>query len=269
MAGNRGNGKRSIDDKEVAKNGCSPSDIERIFKRLEKLDALEAEVLELKTQLKEKDERITFLERRVDEVKEQGELITSLEGRIEDLEQYTRKEDVIITGIQIDRKYAEVAAAAAAQAKNDKEKNSGKDKKGKQKNDAEQQSNVAVELNNIVEDQVIEFLNSKGVYIKKDEIAACHTLGKPTNNGLQKIIMRFANRRSKAKVMITAKKLKGTGVFINEHLTRRTAEIAKAARDLRREGKILSTFTRDCKVIVKKNDEKYVTVKDLADLSVF
>jgi len=148
-----------------------------------------------------------------------------------------------------------------------------KNKKGQQSDtETDQQtdtSNANAELNNIVEKQVIELLNSKGVYVKEDDVAACHTLGKPDENRFQKIIMRFANRRSKAKVMFRAKNLKGTGVYINEHLTKRTAEIAKAARDLRRDGKILSTFTRDCKVIVKTIEEKYKTVKDLADLSQF
>jgi hypothetical protein len=67
--------------------------------------------------------------------------------------------------------------------------------------------------------------------VKKNDIAACHTLGKPDEKVFQKIIMRFANRRSKAKVMILAKNLKGTGVYINEHLTRGSAEIAKAERN--------------------------------------
>ena len=42
-----------------------------------------------------------------------------------------------------------------------------------------------------------------------------------------------------------------SNVFINEHLTKRNGEIAQKARLLRRQGKISTTWTRDCKVFIK------------------
>ena len=47
--------------------------------------------------------------------------------------------------------------------------------------------------------------------------------------------------------------LKGTDVYINEHLTKTNADIAKKARYLRRMKKIQSTWTRNCKIFIKLN----------------
>jgi len=185
--------------------------------------------------------RISNMERLL---KEKDEKIVALEKRVEDLEQYTRKEDVIITGLRIQRPYANVV-------------------QGDSKNEMDRQGV------NSVEEQVLEVLGENGVYIKSDEVAACHTIGKASENGLQKAIIRFVSRKTKVRTMINAKKLKGSGIYINEHLTKRNADIAKAARDLRREGKINSTWIRDCKVFVKCNEGKVQILRDMADLAQF
>ena len=65
------------------------------------------------------------------------------------------------------------------------------------------------------------------------------------------IIVRFVDKKSKIKVLRNVRKLKGSNVYINEHLTKKNGEIAQKARLLRRQGKISNTWTRDCKVFVK------------------
>ena len=122
---------------------------------------------------------------------------------------------------------------------------------------------------NFVEKQVVDFLNKKGIDIHETDILACHTLERRHENGTQKVIVRFANRKSKVKAMMNARKLKGTNVYINEHLTKKNAELAKTARDLRTAGKINSTWTRDCKIFVKDNDGKVSLVKDNSDFDQF
>ena len=52
------------------------------------------------------------------------------------------------------------------------------------------------------------------------------------------VILRFVNRKHKLELLKQGKKLKGTNVYMNDHLTKRNAEIAKKARDLRKEKKI-------------------------------
>lgn len=121
-----------------------------------------------------------------------------------------------------------------------------------------------------VETQVLEALNDRGVvYLKSEEIEICHTLGKPAENGLQRVMIKLVSRKTKVRMMINAKKLKGTGIYINEHLTKRNADIARTARDLRKRNKIEATWTRDCKIFIKTNEGKVSIVKDSEDLSTF
>lgn len=49
------------------------------------------------------------------------------------------------------------------------------------------------------------------------------------------------------------KKLRVTNFYVNEHFTAKQAELAKAAWLLRKQGKIQSTWTRNCKVFLKEN----------------
>ncbi|KAM3843136.1 ranBP-type and C3HC4-type zinc finger-containing protein 1-like [Diretmus argenteus] len=49
------------------------------------------------------------------------------------------------------------------------------------------------------------------------------------------------------------KKLKGTAVYLNEHLTKKNADIAREARNLKKQNKIQATWTRNCKVMIRLN----------------
>jgi hypothetical protein len=139
-----------------------------------------------------------------------------LENRVEELEQYTRKEDIIITGLKIDRKYSDTVKGNSA---------NGMDNRGR----------------NHIEEQVITKLNDHGIRINPDEILACHTLGRQNDDGTHKVIVTFFCRKTKTKTLFNAKKLKGTGIYINEHLTKRNAGLAKQARDMKKQEKIEST----------------------------
>ena len=66
--------------------------------------------------------------------------------------------------------------------------------------------------------------------------------------------MRFSNRKEKVRLLRQGRKLKGTGVFINEHLTKKNIELAKHARKLRNDGKIKDTWSRNCTVFVRMKD---------------
>ena len=59
-----------------------------------------------------------------------------------------------------------------------------------------------------------------------------------------------------------SKKLKGSCVYINEHLTHEESQIAHAASILKKQGKIYSTWTKDCKVFIKTNDNPDVANVD-------
>ncbi len=84
----------------------------------------------------------------------------------------------------------------------------------------------------------------------------------------------FVNRKHNVDLMKQTKKLKGTKVFMNEHLTKRNANIAREAGMLRKMKKIQATWTRDCKVFIKLNgsspeEAKVLTVRELSDLDKF
>ena len=86
-------------------------------------------------------------------IKEKDKTIEALERRVEDLEQYSRMDDLVIAGLQTThRSYARAAAG---------------DKTGEDAPIQEQES---------LEQQVIQFFNSKDIPLDSSNIAACHTL---------------------------------------------------------------------------------------------
>ncbi|KAK7880856.1 hypothetical protein WMY93_032517 [Mugilogobius chulae] len=177
--------------------------------------------------------------------------INELEKRIDDLEQYTRMEDVIITGLCITpRSYAK----ATIDGRNVAEDAGTKDLQS-------------------LEKQVLQFFHGKDIHLDEKTIAACHTLPR-RDKTKPAIILRFANRKYKTELLRQGRKLKGCEVFVNEHLTKKTAEIAREARLLRRNNKIRATWTRNCKVYIQLNGSspeqaKVLLVRDLRDLQQF
>jgi hypothetical protein len=179
--------------------------------------------------------------------------IKELESRIDDLEQYTRKEDLIVTGLEIKRTFAEavVNVDPSASAESDKE--------------------PTMKVNE-VEKQTLAFLNRFGMNIEESEVSACHVLGKKKENGTQNVIIRFVSRKTKERVLFyarTSKKFRATRVFVNEHLTKKNGEIAKRARELKKEGKLIDTWVRDTKVFIKIGEKQVRVVKDIEELSQF
>lgn len=162
-------------------------------------------------------------------IKEKDNKINDLERRIEDLEQYTRMEDVIIIGQDTThRSYASTTT--------------GKSKDGEDAPTEELQA---------LERQVMKFLESKDINIHPNSVAACHTLPRLNSKTKPAIVVRFVNRKHKIDLLRQAKYLKGTGVYINEHLTKKNAEIARQARFLRKLNKIQATWTSNCKVMIR------------------
>lgn len=145
---------------------------------------------------------------------EKDKRIMELERRVDDLEQYSRTNDLLITGIPIKpRSYACVVAACSGDEQGEREARS-------------------------VEQQVAVFLQSKGVELDLDYIEVCHPLPRRINNDRPAVILRFVNRKNKTALLKQGRKLKGTNVYINEHLTKRNADIARKAIYLKKQQKI-------------------------------
>lgn len=121
-----------------------------------------------------------------------------------------------------------------------------------------------------IEQQVTAFFNSKGISVNNNDIEACHPL--PQRNKADKpvIIIRFTNRKHKNVLLRQGRKLKGSGVYVNEHLTKKNGDIARKARFLRKQGKIQSTWTANCKVCIKLNgspeEAKVLVIRDMSEL---
>ena len=192
-----------------------------------KQDNLSALMLEIK-QLKQENQR-------------QAEKIVKLEKRVDDLEAYTRREDVVISGLRTRHK------SYANAVKDDKEQ---VDENAPEKELAS------------LEDQVVGFLEEKNIAIDKANKSACHLIGKGTKDYPPRIILRFANRKEKVRLLRQRRNLSDTPVFINEHLTHKNAQIAKHARKLRKEAKIKDTWTRNGVTFIRNSDSTIVKVDE-------
>lgn len=204
--------KRDIEELK-ASLGMISEEITKIASNQRTMMGLMNEIKELKKQNEEQEKRIDFLE-----------------NRVADMDQYSRINDVIVTGLTI--KPRSFASAL----------------KGPRKED-----NGEIDHEPTTEEQLVAFLLTKKMAIDIDSIESCHTL--PTRNQTDKplIIVRFANRKHKIDLLRQGKNLKGSQVYINEHLTKRNADIARKARFLRKQGKIQSTWTANCKVFIRTN----------------
>lgn len=226
------------------KSSKMEEDITEIKKSLEKLTVCSTKMAEQQTELTQLLEEVKTLKI---QVRERDQTILELESRVHDLEQYTRKDDVIITGIKTKaRSYSRAVV-----------------RQGQVEEDDPTEDHQSLEM------QVTHFLRSKNIDLDPEHLSACHTLPRK-DGGAPAIIIRFANRKHKTELLSQGKKLKGTNVYMNEHLTRKNATIAKEARYLRKQQRIQGTWTRNCNVYIRLNgsaeEAKVIKVRDLSDL---
>lgn len=194
---------------------------------------LVGEVKQLRIQNAEKDKRIQ-----------------QLESRVADLEQYTRVNNVIVTGLRIKpRSYARAVTTA---------------------NEGGEPGELDVLS---TEKQVAEFLWSKGIELDCNNIEACHPLTRRNDSNKPAVILRFTNRKHKAALLKQGRKLKGTDVFMNEHLAKHNSDIAWKARQLKKQKKIQNTWTSNCKVFIKLNgtpeEARVICIRSITELDKF
>ncbi|KAF7641114.1 hypothetical protein LDENG_00293540, partial [Lucifuga dentata] len=80
-----------------------------------------------------------------------------------------------------------------------------------------------------LEKQVITFFSSKGIAVNTSDIEACHPFPPKNKSEKPAIIIRFANRKHKQALLRQGRKLKGSNVYVNEHLTKKNADTARQA----------------------------------------
>ena len=196
-----------------------------------------SELLQLVRQLKHENE-------------EKDKRILLVESCIDDLEQYTRMDDVIISGLKTNHKSYTRAGSPSLDYTNGPLAPQG-------------------ELENLESCVTRFFQDQMGVDLSGDDITACHTL--PGRKDIPDISIRLTNRKTKTLLLQNSRRLKNAKIFVNEHLTKKNARTASEARRLRRDKKIMFTWTRNCKVFIKTfgspEAARVVHIKDISDLA--
>ncbi|KAK7152537.1 hypothetical protein R3I93_010685 [Phoxinus phoxinus] len=234
------------------KNPILPDEVEEIKKSL---DFLSAEISTIAAQQKKIIDLMGEIQTLKRQSLEKDRKIAILETRVADLEQYSRINDVVISGLRTKhRNYARVAADAGHTVAG--------------MNEASEEEKESLEQ------QVICFLDSKGIAVDSRDIEACHTLPSKNKTYTPLVIIRFTNRKKKSSLLGQGRKLKGTEVYINEHLTKKNADIARKARILRKQNKIQATWVRNCKIFIKLHGStpeaaKVILIRDITELDKF
>ncbi|KAL7380709.1 hypothetical protein ABVT39_022653 [Epinephelus coioides] len=154
-------------------------ELKRLNKELRKSVELMGHQMEAMTS---KQDTLMDMIKEIKELKKPNEekdtKIAQLESRLSDVEQYTRMNDVIVTGLPT--RPPSFAAAVKSRVE------------GSVPSDQDVDS---------AEQQVVEFLQHKGISINKENIEACHPLPQKDKSKPATIIVRFANRKFKINLL--------------------------------------------------------------------
>lgn len=184
----------------------------------------ERQLADLMKMLKAKDEQISQLSTRVE----------TLETAVNNLEQHSKKKNVIVTGLNL-HSFAHTAASRPnTRTTTPAEQSTGETATMKQKFITFAHDNLHVD-------------------IPEMEITAIHDLPQ-RRDGTTPIIVQFLTTEKRTEVMQNRKSLKGTNVYLNDHLSRLNNELFHHARTLRRDKKIHSTWTTNSIIYVKKTE---------------
>ena len=181
--------------------------------------------------------------------KEKNLTIKELEKRVNDLEQCSKRDSLIISGFNVQCKsYARNVSTLYV--------------------DDYTQTYSETET---IEGKVVEFLKSKDIPIDSCNVSICHPLkSKHSSSMKQSIVLKLKIPKAKLKILSNAKKLRGSDIYTNEHFRRHNADLARKAREYKRKGLILSTWTKNCNVINRTKGQtpeqcKVIIIHDNSD----
>ena len=207
----------------------------------ESLAELRENVKYLKTQLHGNQSGVESLLKSVElltkKLEMKDKIIENLEQKINELEQYQKKDNLIVAGPNLNlHTYSHVAGERAADS-------------------AEiERENLPKHEESIMKQNFIKFVEDKlHVNISESEILAIHKLHK-RKDGTEPVLVRFVRNSTKRSVMAVRRRLKGTRIFINDHLTENNMGIDKKARQMRRDGKIHSNWTINGRIFIKETE---------------
>ena len=196
------------------------------------------------------DKRISDL---LEVIKTKDERISKLEAQVNDLEQNSKKKNLIIIGLNIH------SDASTTTSTKHSTRNS--------------TSTAAEETPTISESPTmrtnfVNFARRKlNVTPEPYHITAIHDLP-PRRDGKRPIIVQFHSADRKTELIMKRGALKGTDIYLNDHLSTHSGEFFRQARQVKRDKKMHSAWTQNCCVLVEiREDGQRLKVKTLADLA--
>jgi hypothetical protein len=161
--------------------------------------------------------------------------------RIEALEVYTRRDNLLISGLPVES-FADAATAAASTGANE--------------------SSAATEQT------VLKLFSQQlEVPIQSSDISVTHRLPKRSSSEIPTTIVKFTNRKARDMVYNARRKLKGRNIFINEDFSKSTADLFRHARNLVKAKIIHSAWTSGCNLLVKTMSDQNCKPKKITLLS--
>lgn len=98
--------------------------------------------------------------------------------------------------------------------------------------------------------------SSLGIDLKPEDISRSHRIGRPSPGKNRVIMVRFSTYNKRAAIMNNSNKLKNSGMFINEDLTPKRANLLFLARNAKRRNLISEARSRDGKIRIKTLNDK-------------
>ena len=189
------------------------------------LQKLTDTVLDLKTNSDKNNSFVSNLVKAVSElqvkIEDRDKRILYLEEKLNDIEQYQKKDNIIILGPAKLHSYRNMAESENNRPSMEDEIN--------EEQAAIQEKNMPILEENIMKMNFITFAKSKlQIDVKEEQIVAIHNLH-TRKDGTKPVLVKLANSATKFSIMSNGRKLKKTKIFINDHLTRRNSEIEKKA----------------------------------------
>ena len=264
MAGNKGK-KRSMEDQleAIIKNLDEMKDqmkdlktdnqtmseqlgaIQEDNKRLEqKMNNMIKDNKALLTRVRTVEQNLAQKDKEIDKLNSK---VLNLEEKLAEQEQYSKRDNIIIQGLKVAKPYSRAADANEGPTMHDEDKWSKSDKM-------------------IMRANIINFAKEKlKVTLVNADIQDVHVLHNQERSEKGSVIVRFTNRLARDsfyQARIQQKRvLYDEKIYLNEHLTPKTAGLFKKARELRKEQKITHVWTKNCRLLVRllNNDVKQVT----------
>jgi len=169
--------------------------------------------------------------------------VQKLEDNLDEIEQYSRKDNLVISGIP--SSYAEAGSTGSFE---------------------NSQSTI---------DKVIDICNNKlGLHVSNDEISSAHRLKPKRGSTAAPIIVRFSRSSSRDTVFHARFQLKdfnhssgaASRIYINEDLTDHNRKLFAQARTMMKNKQLQSVWTSGCRILIKGQDGLITHVRSAAQL---